>query len=451
MIYNPLDHHRRMTGWMLDRPESALFAGCGLGKTGATLAALDRRIVEGESRGALIVCPIRVGLITWPNEVEKWDQFRWMKVANLRFPEGRESWEKGTADIYLCNPEQLPKMRDLLFKRKGPYPVDTFVWDELSQAKNHASKRVRAIRPYLPRFKHRIGLTGTPVPNTYLDLFGQIRLLDDGARLGRSYDAYRKQHFESDYMGFKWNIRPGAKEKIDARLSDLALVMESGDYLDVPQVTAVDLDVVLDAESKRLYRTMEKELLIELERSDVSAPTMAALTTKLIQLTAGMVYGDDGSVNHVHRAKLDRLLTLGKEYPDEPLLILSMYRHEKARILAEFPGAVEFHEKHVPAFRAGRIRALVAHPAQMSHGIDGLQDSCRIAVWASLTYSNEQYVQTNARLIRTGQTRETRIFRLVVPESIDDAVAEALREKSDNQSGLMQALKNLQRLHHHDR
>jgi hypothetical protein len=72
--------------------------------------------------------------------------------------------------------------------------------------------------------------------------------------------------------------------------------------------------------------------------------------------------------------------------------------------------------------------------------------SCRIAIWCSLTYSNETYIQTNARLIRTGQTAETIIYRIICPGTIDDAVAEALRDKSDTQSGMLHAVRALQRM-----
>jgi hypothetical protein len=110
------------------------------------------------------------------------------------------------------------------------------------------------------------------------------------------------------------------------------------------------------------------------------------------------------------------------------------------------PGARMFDERDMAAWMRGEISTWVADPRSLSHGIDGLQKSCRIAVWVSLTYSHETYVQTNARLIRTGQANETIIYRLIVPESIDEAVAEALRDKADTQSGMMNAIHALQRL-----
>lgn len=88
----------------------------------------------------------------------------------------------------------------------------------------------------------------------------------------------------------------------------------------------------------------------------------------------------------------------------------------------------------------------VADYRSLSHGVDGIQKGGRIAVWMTLPWSNEGYMQTNARVVRTGQSNETIVYRIVVSGTMDDAVAESLRTKSDTQSGMFNALKALQKL-----
>lgn len=445
MIYRPTPYQQEMIDWMAGRQVSALFASPGLGKTACVLTHIDRLLLDG-SPGVLFVAPLRVGLITIPNEVRKWDQFRWMRIAHLRTPEGRRAWEEGSADIYIVNNEQLPKIVRMLIKGRKTLPVDTLVWDELSTAKNPNSRRVNSLRPFLDKFPNRIGMTGTPVPNTYLDLFAQIRLLDDGKRLGRSVTLFRSTWFDSDYMGYKYTIKPGAKEIIDAKIADLAIVLRSEDHLDVPTVSTQDTMITLPPEARSAYDTLEKEFLLEMDKSNIVAPSAAALATKLLQITGGAVYGEERVVNHVHDAKINALVKLRKAHGDEPMLVLSGFRHEAERILAALPCARRFHEDDMDKWRAGEIRTWVAHHASLSHGIDGIQDSCRVAVWVTPTWSNESYIQTNARLIRTGQTRETVIHRLIASDTIDEAVIEALRTKSDTQSGLLNAVRALQLL-----
>jgi superfamily II DNA or RNA helicase len=432
-----------MVDWCVENPSSALFVSPGKGKTVCTLAALDRLMQSGESKGALIIAPLRVCSITWPNQVERWNHSKRFRVAHLRTKQGMQAWQAGSADIYLINSEQLIAKAPILFKGKV-LPVDTLIIDELSLAKNPTSKRFKMLRKYLPMFKQRIGLTGTPVPNNYLDLYGQIRLLDDGKRLGKSFSEYKNKFFyPADYMGYTFKLGPGAKEEIDALLSDLCLVIV-GDESDLPASSVVDVPVTLPTDARKAYRTLEKELLIEIKDKEVVALTAATLCNKLLQITGGAVYDDEKSVVPIHNAKIEALRKIRKQHKDEPILVLTAFKHESARILAEIEGAEMFDERRLQDWQDGKIKTWVADPRSLSHGIDGLQKSGRIAVWFTLTYSNETYIQTNARLIRTGQSAETLIYRLIATNTIDDAVAEALREKTNTQSGLMSALKALQ-------
>jgi SNF2 family DNA or RNA helicase len=370
-----------------------------------------------------------------------------MRVANLRTPEGMEAWLDGTADIYLINSELLPNRLHQMFPaRSKRCPVDTLVIDELSLAKNPQSKRFKALHKHLAAIPRRWGLTGTPIPNNYLDLFMQVKMLDDGERLGRSFSEYKADYFyPADYMGYNFKLQHGAKEHIDRRLADLALVIV-GDGSDLPSSSVVDVPIVMPTDARKQYRTLQKEMLAEIGDGEITAPSAATLCNKLLQLTSGAVYDEDRNVLPVHDAKIDALRTLLDKHKGEPVLILTAFKHESARIIDSIQEARMFNEQLLGEWQAGRIPVWVADPRSLSHGIDGLQKSCRIAIWTSLTYSHETYVQTNARLIRTGQTAETIIYRIIAPGTIDDAVAEALRDKSDTQTGMLHAVRALQRM-----
>lgn len=336
---------------------------------------------------------------------------------------------------------------DITAERHPSYSVRGLLVHNCSLAKNPTSKRFNALRPYLPLFKKRVGLTGTPIPNNYLDLFAQIRMLDDGVRLGKSFHQYQRTYFESDFMGYKWSLRPGSKEIIDQKIADLALVMLGDDYLDIPTCSTVEVEVSLPPDAKAAYKTLEKELLLELEKSDVVALSAATLANKLLQMTSGSVYAEDKSVVHeIHSAKIDALKKLRKKHGKEPMLVLVGYKHESARILKAIPGSRMFDEKDLGAWQRGEIHTWLADYRSLSHGVDGIQKGGRIAVWMTLPWSNEGYMQTNARVVRTGQSNETIVYRIVAPGTLDDAVAESLREKSDTQSGMFNALKALQKL-----
>jgi len=444
--FHPFPYQIPMVEHLLANDRAALFVSPGKGKTVVTLTALDTLATCGQFKGALIVAPLRVCSITWPAQVARWAHTSWMRVAHLRTAEGLEAWHDGSADIYLINSELLPNRLPQMFpKRKGfVCPVDTLVIDELSLAKNHASKRFKALYKHLSAIPRRWGLTGTPIPNNYLDLFMQVKMLDDGQRLGRTFSDYKSDWFyPADYMGYTFKLQAGAKEQIDRRLSDLALVMV-GEASDLPASAVIDIPAVMPPDARKQYRTLEKEMLADIADGEITAPSAGVLVNKLLQLTSGAVYDEDRRVLPVHEAKLDALRDLLAKHQDEPVLVLCAFKHESVRILKALPQARMFDEFQLGDWQAGKIPVWVADPRSLSHGIDGLQKSCRIAVWCSLTYSHETYVQTNARLIRTGQTAETRIYRILCPGTIDDAVAEALRDKSETQSGMLHAVRALQ-------
>jgi SNF2 family DNA or RNA helicase len=458
MIYVPMRQQVLMKTWLDKHPLAMLWVGCGLGKTAVVLDRIADTIAEG-SRGALVVAPLRVAKITWPAQAEQWEHSSWLRVVNLSTKEGAQAWEEGSADIYLTNYERLPSIERVVkgrtrvsaghaerFLRRKKVPVDTLIVDEISLARNHASKRINALRAYNHHFKRRWGLTGTPIPNSYLDVFAQTRLIDGGERFGRHFTHFRSRYFESDYMGFNYTLRPGAKEEIDEKLKDLVLVLMSKDYLDIPDTRVIDEEIVLPPEGMTAYRTLEKDLLLKLERGEIVALSAASLTNKLIQLTTGVVYDEDRGVHETHDAKVKALDKIIARHKKEPVLVMTAFIHERERLLKRIPGSVAFHEDRIPDWKKGHIKVMVANPGQMSHGIDGLQAGGRIIVWVSPTYSQEKYLQTNARLARTGQGEETLVYRIIAKDTIDEAVMEALRTKEDSQNSAFLALKNLQRL-----
>ena len=446
--FKPFAYQRPMIDHLLENDRAALFVSPGKGKTVVTLTAIDALATLGQFRGALIVAPLRVCSITWPAQVERWAHTQWMRVANLRTAAGLKAWHEGTADIYLINSELLPNRLPLMFPKRKSFtcPVDTLVIDELSLAKNPQSKRFKSLHRHLTAIERRWGLTGTPIPNNYLDLFMQVKMLDDGKRLGRTFTEYRNEFFyPADFMGYTYKLNHGAKEEIDGKLADLALVMV-GEPTDLPASSVIDIQATMPVEARKQYKTLEKEMLAEIEDGEITAPSAGVLVNKLLQMTSGAVYDADRNVLPVHTAKISTLRSVIDRHQSEPVLVLCAFKHESARVIEAIPGARMFDEADMTDWQAGKIPVWVADPRSLSHGIDGLQVSCRIAIWVTLTYSHETYVQTNARLIRTGQTAETLIYRLICAGTIDDAVCEALKNKSDIQSGMFYAVQALQRL-----
>lgn len=460
MIFTPEPYQCLAIEHLLHNERAALFVSMGLGKTAATLEAYSQLMLSGVTVGALIVAPVRVCNLTWPDEIKKWSNYHWFKVANLRTEEGWQALLNRSAHLYLINYELLPKlMEKYLHGRRGAFAFDTVIFDELTKAKNPDSKRIKMLSTYLHKVPRRWGLTGTPNPNSLLELFAQVRLLDDGARLGRSYAQFRDTYFTAtDYHGYNFQLNPGADEKIYGRIADLALVLRSSDYLDIPDTILEDIEVPIPAKARKHYDQLQEELLTHLTEHglDVVAPNAAVLAGKLLQVTGGAVYVEDiqdetitRKTIELHDAKLQALERLLKRL-DEPCLVICNYRHERERILKRIAGSVTFTGARDEAallarWNSGAIKCLVADPRSIGHGLN-MQAGGRVVIWFSLNWSRELYDQTNARLARRGQSKVPLIYRLLSPGTMDDAVAETLRTRMEGQSALLQSLVNLQKL-----
>jgi len=184
-----------------------LFLDVGLGKSSVTLAAFKLLRKAGAVHRALIVAPLRVAENVWSasGEVGRWADFADLKVALLHGPHKEDVLDSG-APLVVINYEGLSwlvqeKRIDKLLKSG----VDMIIFDELSKMKNGRTQRMKALKPYLGRFKRRLGLTGSPAANGLLDLFSEVYALDLGARLGPYLTHYRNTYFTPcGFQGYDW-------------------------------------------------------------------------------------------------------------------------------------------------------------------------------------------------------------------------------------------------------
>jgi len=435
MKLNLEPYQQQMVDHLLANDRAYASVGLGLGKTASTLAALNTLFQDGAIKAALIVAPKRVARMTWPNEIAKWDQFRWMKVEHLL-----NDPPSGKAQIYLINYDRLDRLESLKF-------CDVVVFDEITKAKNPQSKRINAIRP-LFKGQRRWGLTGTPRPNSLMELFAQIRLLDDGQRLGRAFGLFRDANFfPTDYMRYNWAPKPGAEQRVYTKISDLTVTLRSSDYLNVPDAILNDVEISLSPVAQDAYDELEKQFLVLTKDGEVVARNAAVLAGKLHQIAGGTVYNDDKTISQLHDGKIVVLEEIVRDVK-EPLLVACNYVHERERVVASIKGAVDaskFKGDIEKAWNSGGIPMLVADPRSLGHGLN-LQQGGRTVVWFSPTWSRELYDQFNARVARKGQSQQPLIYRILAKGTIDEAIVETLRERGDAQNAMLRVMANYRKM-----
>jgi SNF2 family DNA or RNA helicase len=454
MKYNPHQYQMDAIRFLLSRKNVGLFLDPGLGKTSITLTALSGLKRCGLPHRALIVAPLRVIYNVWPVEIAKWSSFNHLSCSIVHGTAKERQTALGrSADIYLTNPENV----QWLFGQKDLPKWDVLVIDESTKFKNRDSKRFKVLRHFLRRFSRRVILTGTPSPNSLLELWGQVFLLDLGERLG-PFTHYRDTNFiPSDWNQYQWKIKPDHDAIIGRKISDITLRLDASELLDLPPLIENDIRVKLPPVTKKAYDALEDELHAEIafledrgEPVTLSASTAGVKYGMLRQLASGGLYTESGGIDGLtaHEAKIDALADLIEELNGKPLLVCYHYRHEVKRLLKKWPktpmlngdSGPKVTENIVRKWNAGELPLLFAQPMSMGHGLN-LQGGGNDLCWFTLSDSLEIYQQANARLHRQGQKGSVRIHRILAEGTIDTMVAKRLSDRDLQQRSLLDLIK----------
>ncbi|MBN1070481.1 ATP-dependent helicase [Clostridium botulinum] len=447
MNFKPWNYQQYAINHILDHQASGLFLDMGMGKTVSSLTAIDNLLFLGDTDKVLVIAPKRVAEDTWSTEVDKWDHLKELRISIiLGTPKQRSEAVKKDADIYVTSRDNVKWLVDNYFKT---WKWDTCIIDELSSFKSSKSQRFRALKKVRPYFKRIIGLTGTPAPNSLIDLWPQVYLLDGGERLGKTITGYRERYFtpgdRNQFVVFNYNLKDGAEDAIHNKISDICVSMKAKDYLDLPERIDNKIYIDLPKKVKDQYRELEKELIIQLEDEDISASNSAVLTGKLLQMCNGAIYSEDKEVVEVHDEKLNALMDIIEAANGKPVLVFYSFKHDLMRIQEflkknKLKGQELVGSEYVKKWNNGEIPILLLHPASAGHGLN-LQYGGNIVVWFGLTWSLELYQQANARLHRQGQKETVIIHHIISRNTVDEDVIKALTNKEVNQNVLLEAVK----------
>ena len=421
-------------------PNLGLFLPPGLGKTITTLTI----IAEQMTGKTLIIAPKRVAETVWDAEVKKWKHLSHLKVSKiLGSSSQRLSALSQPADIFLVNLENVA----WLTEQPQMSQFNNLVIDESSRFKDPSTKRFKALKKHLKGFQRRLILTGTPTPQGMADLWSQVGILDLGQRLETSLTRFRDKYMAPDQMNrhtrvvYSWKFKPGCDQIVQDKISDICYSLKAKDYLQLPECTKIYHSIPFDKNVKAQYDELRKDMVVDIKKEKITAPTAAALANKLLQFTSGAVYNEEGEAQEVHLSKVEYLESIMEEC-SSPTLVFYHFKHSLQRLRQTFPYAVVLDDDNIEAWRRGEIRMLLAHP--QSGGI-GLNLQCNIGdtaqtVWFDLPWSSENYIQANARIYRQGQEKPVIIHHLTMYNSIDEHVVKVLDGKINLQDALLNAL-----------
>lgn len=458
--FTPREYQGLMIDHQLTVPRSGLWAGMGLGKTVASLTAIDAEFLSGEcTKPALVLAPLRVARSTWPDEAAKWNHLKDLEVVPIvgSVDDRRRALRHRNGNVFTINYENLPWLIEEL---NGRWPFGRVIADESTKLKSfrlrQGGKRARAIA----RVAHTVverwtNLTGTPSPNGLQDLWGQTWFLDAGQRLGRSFHAFEQRWFRSEQVSSNVNAKKlspheHAQAEIEERLKDICLSLNAADYFDLAEPVISNVYVELPKKVRAMYEDMEKRMFLEIEGNEIEAMNAATKTMKCLQLANGAAYIEGGNTDwvEVHDLKIQALESIIEEAAGMPVLVAYNFRSDLVRLQKHFKNArvLDDNPQTIKDWNAGKIPILLSHPASAGHGLN-LQDGGNILVFFGHSWNLEEYLQIIERIgptrqLQAGHDRAMFVYHILAKDTVDEMVMYRRKTKRQVQDILMEAMKH---------
>lgn len=423
--FSPWDHQTRFADWYTNRTAALLAADMGTGKTLAALLGLKA------TRLPLLHVDLSGG--TTKSRAER------LKHAL--------SISSGKCLVVTVNYEAV--WRSQLAPTIEAVQWAAIVLDESHRIKSPggtASRYLARLAAKQPKAK-RLCMTGTPMPHSPLDLYGQFRFLDAGV-FGTSFTRMRARYAECDPR-FPSKVRRWKnQDELAAKLDAHSWRVEADEVLDLPDAIHETIPVELSPRVMRFYATLEREMTAEIESGTVTAANALTKLLRLQQATGGYARVDgnlgvtaiDGTPSK-RLALQDRLEDLSST---EPVVVFCRFRSDlddvqaAAKSLGREYAEVSGERKDLARWQAGDAAIL---GVQMQSGGVGIDCSrAAFAFYYSLGFSLGDYEQSLARLRRPGQTRCVRYYHLVCKGTVDEQVYAALKERRNVVDAVLQKL-----------
>ena len=460
-------HQRQAYNFARELKVAALHMDMGTGKS---LVAVARAMDIGGD--ILIVCPDKV-VPVWPREFRhhahtpvhaetgRRHKKRGLGFSKLSVKERTAAFTEmrdctcGLPHIYLVNYEILATepLKSFLANRHW----DLVVYDEAHRLKSPQGTTSKSAALVSAKADHVLELTGTPMPHSPLDIFGQYRALDKSI-FGSSFTTFRARY--AIMGGFQGKnvvgMNPATIDELHAKVYQVAFRVRAEDVLDLPPVMDQYLSTTMDGAQAKAYESMLNEMTAEFPGLSVSEMATRAVQgetlaqnalvklLRLRQITGGSLKDDaSGETLMLGDAKEKLLAEWMEDFPkDEPLAVFAEFTADIATIrrVAEKQGRThgevsgQRNDLNEDGEFPEHLDVLAVQIASGGTGVDLTRAA--YAAYYSVGYNNGNYEQSRKRLHRPGQTRPVRFTHLLCEETIDETVYETLQGRSDMTSSV---------------
>ena len=444
----PFNHQKTAINLGLKNRAFAYFMEMGTGKTKVILDLIGYHLPKTRElhRPSLVICPVSV-------------MWNWKRQAGIHRPELKVQVLDGglddkmsllatDADIFVINYESVWRILDVLSKIRWGF----MVLDESTRIKNRATKQAKAIIKLGAIASRRYILTGTPSPNTPLELFNQIKFLDPNV-FGDNWYFFRDRYCIMGGYGGYQVLGFRNLDELSRKIGSISYRVLKSECLDLPDKIYKQYRLPMEENQAKTYKELSEDLVTEVSGTEIRTEVVLAKLTKLRQIASGFVYLPDGTPHLFENNKLAKLKEIVDEYYKNHKIVIWVSFREEMEIIRNAFNYIRYEwlDGSVPVSkRQGKItsfqedsdvRLFIANQRSGGIGIDLYAgDYC---IFYSNDYSPEVRLQAEDRLHRIGQRNHVTYIDLISRGSIDSTIFRMLAKKQDVSAQIMTGRKNI--------
>lgn len=460
----PFKHQIIAFKFAVDNPNVALLLDMGLGKTFVAVNVIDYfRTVRSIGKPALVVIPLS-SFETWEREFKECGSDA--RVVSCHGSRARKiDLLQGEGDVFLITYESLKGLTEEVKKRQWGYCV----LDESTKIKNAQAERAKAACEVGRVCERRMILTGYPITQSYIDIYGQYKFLDPRI-FGTSFHHFRSRYCVMGGFNDKQVIGYTNIKELTEKMFSRAIRFTKAECLDLPEKTYQTYRFDLDANEKKAYDELKKQLVLQFKTGgngdgpkitkQVTAQNALVAGLRLVQICSGYVGGvvqldecEAPVLQDVGESKIKLLEEVLESVPDtESMIIWCRFKHNLKQIQElltkkgisslAFSGELSALERKaaIEAFQAGKVRAFVGIINAGGHGLNLTRAS--YVIYYSQDYSIERRMQSEDRAHRIGQTKNVTYVDLVARATIEESILRCLRGKKKEADVIFDFAKN---------
>lgn len=451
MKYPPWEHQHQGFHFGAPLEGVVLNMDMGCGKTYTTIA----EVITNENNNFVITfCPKKV-IPVWPKEVAKYIEDnnyvlcapnkKSMSVADKKKElekaiisaqyQGKKLWFVANYDAVWREP-----LSDMLLDINW----DILILDEIHRIKSHDGRASKFCWKLARKTKKRIGLTGTLMPHSPLDVYAIFRSIDESI-FGTSYTAFRN-HFVV-YGGYNMKEVKGYinTQEMHDKIASITYRVTK-DVLDLPPFQHITLECDLSPAARKIYKQLFDDLYAEVEAGEITVANALVKLLRLQQLTGGHLPLDDGTTKRVDTSKQEVVEDLLEDLDKKEPVVVFYRFHGDARAIKEACAKVgrtcgELSGQHddLDDWQNGKFNVLAVQIQAGGVGID-LTRACYV-IYYSVGFNMGDYLQSLARAHRPGQTRHTFFYHILVKDTVDERVYKALDTRAQIVEFVMEGIK----------